>query len=160
MHYHGWSDFAPMSKVPAGPHGGPGLHDAWINGQDSVVTQERAALSEYIDRIAHRHGGREFPPGRTPGLEFMAHLWEPLPFLWKPFAVHAAAEAMRAATCAALWALGFRASRCQARSVDIWGHATCRVRSCLGCLWRHLAVHAATQAVWASVCGPPPAPFG
>ena len=61
------------------------------------------------------YGKQAFAPGRTPNLAFMAHLWEPLPFLWKPLAVHVAAEGMRGATCAALHALGFTAARCQAR---------------------------------------------
>ncbi len=76
--------------------------------------QERGALGAYIDAVEERHGAA-FPPGRTAGLRFMAHLWEPLPALWKPLAVHAGAEAMRAGTCAALRALGFRAARCQVR---------------------------------------------
>ena len=84
------------------------------------ASQERDALGVYIDRIERLHGekfGKQaFAPGRTPGLAFMAHLWEPLPFLWKPLAVHVAAEGMRGATCAALRLLGFRAARCQART--------------------------------------------
>lgn len=87
--------------------------------EGSEVSQERDGLGVYIDRIERLHGemfGKQaFAPGRTPNLAFMAHLWEPLPFLWKPLAVHVAAEGMRGATCAALHALGFSAARCQAR---------------------------------------------
>ncbi len=80
----------------------------------------------------------------------MAHLWEPLPALWKPLAVHAGAEAMRAVTCAALRALGFRASRCQVRggraalAASVWAEGaaaralTC-CRSCRGCWPRGVA---------------------
>ncbi|KAK9828088.1 hypothetical protein WJX81_002392 [Elliptochloris bilobata] len=79
--------------------------------------EDREALGGYIDRIEQLHGEKfgkpAFLPGRAPGLAFMAHLWEPLPYFWKPLAVHLAAEGMRGATCAALLALGFRASRCR-----------------------------------------------
>jgi len=112
------------------------------------------ALGAYIDAVEERHGGA-FPPGRTAGLRFMAHLWEPLPAQWKPLAVHAGAEAMRAGTCAALRALGFRASRCQvgrgqaalaawARGAD--AHSLICCQSCRGCWPRGVACCSAKRA--------------
>ena len=50
------------------------------------AVQVRRQLSEYITRI-EAVWGVHFEEGRTPGLRFMAHLWEDLRYLWKPLAV-------------------------------------------------------------------------
>jgi hypothetical protein len=52
--------------------------------------------------------GVSFREGRNPDIEFMAHLWEPLHWIHKPFVLYLGAELMWAATDGLLYAQGFR----------------------------------------------------
>ncbi|KAF8073253.1 NIFU1 [Scenedesmus sp. PABB004] len=55
--------------------------------------------------------GVAFAPGYTPGLRFMAHLWEPLRASWRPLALYAGLEAAAAGQRLLLAGLGFRQKR-------------------------------------------------
>jgi len=67
--------------------------------------QVRERLDAYVRRVEETWGVR-FEEGRTPGLRFMAHLWEDLNFLWKPLAVRPAPRPPRPAERAPLHAVG------------------------------------------------------
>jgi len=67
--------------------------------------QVRERLDAYVQRV-EATWGVAFEEGRTPGLRFMAHLWEDLNFLWKPLAVRPAPRPPRPAERAPLHAVG------------------------------------------------------
>jgi hypothetical protein len=56
-------------------------------------------------------------PGYTPGLSFMAHLWEPLRWQHRPLAFYAIIELLHWGTWGALTALGLRTLRVQGMTV-------------------------------------------
>lgn len=78
------------------------------------AVQVRRQLSEYITRIEAVWGVR-FEEGRTPGLRFMAHLWEDLRYVWKPMAVRPGSRTVLKAflhICHALQCLPAGAGKC------------------------------------------------
>lgn len=52
----------------------------------AVGAQMRQLVQEYVCKVEDTWGVH-FKEGRTPGLRFMAHLWEDLRYMWKPLAV-------------------------------------------------------------------------
>ena len=72
-----------------------------------VPAQLRTQVHDYVDLVEQTYE-MTFPPGRTEGLKFMGHLWEPLRVLPKPLALHLGCEFMRLATDGALWLQGFQ----------------------------------------------------
>ena len=84
------------------------MHRQYV--KSNVDAQEKARGLAYIAQIEQTFQLR-FEEGRNPGVQFMAHLWEPLRWLHKPLAVYMLAECMGLVTSCLLHALGFRVFR-------------------------------------------------
>jgi len=104
--FSGWFHGAPADSIRRGNITAFIAYGFHCKRPGELAPDEAADVEQYVLRLEARRG-RPFPPGHDPAARFMAHLWEPLRTLHKPLALHAGGEAMRAATDAALWCLGF-----------------------------------------------------
>ena len=104
--FSGWFHGAPASDIKRGNVLEFIAYGFYCARLESLAPAERADVDQYVLRVEAKRG-KPFPAGTNPAATFMAHLWEPLRTLHKPLALHAAGEAMRAATDGALWCLGF-----------------------------------------------------
>ncbi|KAK9841742.1 hypothetical protein WJX81_000194 [Elliptochloris bilobata] len=110
--FSGWFLGAPFESLKRGNIEDFIAYGFYCKRPDELAPEARQQLSEYIDRIEEVWDVC-FKEGHTPGLRFMAHLWEDLRYMHKPLAVHLAAEAMGLLTAVMLLALGFRMRRMQ-----------------------------------------------
>lgn len=49
-----------------------------------------------------------FPPGYTPNLKFMSHLWDDLKVAWWPLAAYAVTEVLGLSTAVCMFVMGFK----------------------------------------------------
>ena len=89
----------------------------WYTSRASMAPPAAARVESVLADLEATFGVR-IPEGYNPGLQFMAHLWQPLRVLHKPLAVHVGSEVLAVVSHASLQALGFR--RYAVRGAAYW----------------------------------------
>jgi hypothetical protein len=116
----GWFRGAPFEAIRRGNVEDFVAYGFYQSTWEDLSPADMATASAFVDAVQEAWGV-SYAPGRTPGLSFMAHLWEPLRAVPKPLALHAAAEAGVAACRTLLWVAGFR--RRSVGGFDYWVRA-------------------------------------
>lgn len=79
----------------------------WYRDFDSMTDAEQTKVIATMDELINLFG-ISIPEGYNPSLEFMAHMWQPLRVLHKPFVFHVLSEASVLVSHVSLRILGFK----------------------------------------------------
>ena len=115
----GWFRGAPFEAIRRGNVEDFVAYGFFQSAWEGLAPGDAAAAAAFV-RDVEATWGITYPPGRNPGLTFMAHLWEPLRAVPKPLAVHAAAEVGAALARGALWGMGFTRRRVPGCEFEYW----------------------------------------
>ncbi|KXZ45736.1 hypothetical protein GPECTOR_51g722 [Gonium pectorale] len=80
----------------------------WYKSREEMQAEGQGPmLSRCVEQLMDAFG-KPLPPGHTPGLTSMTHLWEPLRVGYRPLMLYAGTEVLALLCRAALLAMGFR----------------------------------------------------
>jgi hypothetical protein len=100
--------------------------------REALVASGKGPLLAAMVEAAEKLWARSLPPGTTPGLPFMAHLWQPLRCSYRPAAFYIITELLTLIGNGALLAAGFAMHRAEGFQYFTYGMAPAATTSSAG----------------------------